>query len=824
MNQLEGKYVNVVLSVEDGRGMDFVRHPIHVAGNYCGRILESDQLTPECRTMFNTELIWEVEKKDLRKLRSSNQPLRVECLSTDPQNRRDRIGFVLLSLRSAQIITLKEAKSPVSFKWYKLIGCQADKKKHHPELYLALTIRDHLLNGIENPQKEENMPLISEEEQPQANEDVEFSTTFPLRYLDDGYIHIGDSEDYESFSLNLLVKEARNLDNLLPEALVFRQNQEKYHMSFKLFGVIIKTKPFYKNFHDTFFLNEKVVVRILSNEQTLSDFFNAQSIKITLFSGHEVLGITEVAMGGISFQEETTRSYFRLPTPDGVVPFGGDTTSPFLEIKAWLKRSTESKFKPNQDLRTPTKIFRSHLEKAATPRGDGDQIPNLHLPDHLEKIDLKSKSECSIPSPDCDNVVITKSVDTVIKSVPLSPRNVPKYDVRSGYVKYNLEVNLQHLVWKIPPKEKIVIFKFLHPRASNYITIFTQLSNVGETVDLKNIGMKVSYVSTIDHITNILNAWPPKLLLTDEREKLLSEEYEFDASKFFHEDFRTYKYVADLKAVRTFQPLAKLQIMLNLEECDLGDNVNTDFQLQPPIIDELISIKELASLESWKKCQKEIFEKEMEKFMEKERVKLEQEWQEKKLLLEQKLDNQMQKCKNLQEEMQRKLNSMKTDKYLGRRRNHANIFEEIFTENWEKYNTADIKEVITVLSRNQRDNEYLRKLVEDQRQKLEKLEKTALTKEQTVSLLQELKGLERNFEEAQHTKEYFKEQWRKACEEIHQMKTEEYKEIQIKLKKSKEQLSNLSLESFSNFVRNTFEDEELSPLRSIPSAQSFYKE
>lgn len=30
-------------------------------------------------------------------------------------------------------------------------------------------------------------------------------------------------------------------------------------MTFKIFGVVIKTKPFYQNFHDTFALNEKVV-------------------------------------------------------------------------------------------------------------------------------------------------------------------------------------------------------------------------------------------------------------------------------------------------------------------------------------------------------------------------------------------------------------------------------------------------------------------------------------------------------------------------------------------------------------------------------------
>lgn len=105
---------------------------------------------------------------------------------------------------------------------HKLIGCQTDKKKYHPELYLALTIRDHLLNDQEQDNLPKDMPLICEEEQNAPSEDVEFSSPFALKYLDDGYIQIGDEEEYESFSLNLLVKEAQNLDTLLPEALVFK--------------------------------------------------------------------------------------------------------------------------------------------------------------------------------------------------------------------------------------------------------------------------------------------------------------------------------------------------------------------------------------------------------------------------------------------------------------------------------------------------------------------------------------------------------------------------------------------------------------------------
>lgn len=239
--------------------------------------------------------------------------------------------------------------------------------------------------------------------------------------------------------------------------------------------------------------------------------------------------------------------------------------------------------------------------------------------------------------------------------------------------------------------------------------------------------------------------------------------------------------------------LARLQITLTIEHSDIKEfEEATDFNLLPPIVDEILSVKELAYIENWKKKQQDAFEQELQRVKEQEIEKLENIWEEKKRNMEQKLENQMNKCKSLQEDLQKKLNCMKTEKFLIRTRRHANIFEEIFNENWEKYSNADIKEVIELLSKTQRDNEYLKKLVEDQRNKLQSLEKTTLTKEQTSNLLQELKGLEQGFEEAQSAKKYFKDQWQKACEGIHELKTEEYKNMQLKIRESREELKELS--------------------------------
>lgn len=50
-----------------------------------------------------------------------------------------------------------------------------------------------------------------------------------------------------------------------------------------------------------------VSVRLLATQQNLEEFFSTQKIKITLYSGHELLGSTEVELGDVTFEEQTAK-------------------------------------------------------------------------------------------------------------------------------------------------------------------------------------------------------------------------------------------------------------------------------------------------------------------------------------------------------------------------------------------------------------------------------------------------------------------------------------------------------------------------------------
>lgn len=85
----------------------------------------------------------------------------------------------------------------------------------------------------------------------------------------------------------------------------------------------------------------------------------------------------------------------------------------------------------------------------------------------------------------------------------------------------------------------------------------------------------------------------------------------------------------------------------------------------------------------------------------------------------------------------------------------------------------------------------LEKIKADQAEQLEIQNKVSLTKDQTTSVLQQLKNLEEQLDKAQKSKSFFKEQWSKAVKEIHKIKMENQQALECQIKCDKEELNNL---------------------------------
>lgn len=729
---------------------------------------------------FNTELVWEVEKRDLRKIRTANQPLRLECLTCDQMNRKERVGFSLLSLRSAKIIPLKDVKSPVPFYWQKLIGCQFDKKSCHPELYISLTIRDHLLPSGTEVETNDYMPYISEEENDSADELVDRSV--PVQYLDDGYIQIGeDHVAMQPYTFNMFVAKAINLDTLLPEVLVFRSNRERYYMSFKIFGITIKTKPFFHELHEDIFLNEKIVVRLLSSLDILKKFFEIQPITINFFYGRDKLGLTTIDLKSLlppdltnNFPDDMIKMqneyYFKFPSVNGIVPKDDKQRSPFIDIETSLRESNE--------------------KRPITGRGEGDQkmgfaekVPKTFSPTGKGQYVATAKSVQSLPKE--SNVTVT----------PKSSQQLSTSDTLDMYKKFSLEATVKSIVWKKDVGTRF-IFKFIHPTAQTFITVFIEIDNTtNEEIGLTNLLVKMPYISTDRHIQTLIQAWRPKFCILNEEEDPITEEYSFNT------ELNNSDYVSstlNLESATGTEIIAEVTISAALLEFDIEDIGDSDLVMNPPVLDEIIFIKELGDLQKWKLQERERFEQALEELEVKEMKSKQEEFEAKKVQMQSQLNIQMNKCRKLQDELTRKLERLKTDKALHNKRNRSHIYESILKDNMKKYSGCESQIIIEQLSKMERDNHHLKELIEENKAKLDEVEKSTLTKEQTQNLLQELKGLEQKFAEAQDAKKYFKEQWKKACDEIHELRTDDMKHIQENIVHNKKALSQLSLDGYSS--------------------------
>ncbi|GBP97240.1 Centrosomal protein of 120 kDa [Eumeta japonica] len=143
MDELKGPNVQIVLHIKEGLGFGFLRSPFFVSGSLNGYLLETDPVVPSHSPVFDAELVWEADKRKFRNLRVQNVPVKVEVFSTSSQGRKDKVGYLLLSLLGAQPCPSSKIFN-LRYSWHRLLGIKSEGKCCHPQLLLALSVQDRL--------------------------------------------------------------------------------------------------------------------------------------------------------------------------------------------------------------------------------------------------------------------------------------------------------------------------------------------------------------------------------------------------------------------------------------------------------------------------------------------------------------------------------------------------------------------------------------------------------------------------------------------------------------------------------------------------------
>ncbi|XP_061927319.1 centrosomal protein of 120 kDa isoform X3 [Apis cerana] len=150
--ELANSDVRVVLNIKEGKGFEQILLPTLIVATLNGHSLETEIIEPNPNPEYDHDLVWEVDKNKLRKMRSGQVPLKLECFAVKSNDNKERLGYLLLSLRSAQVFTKWGANS-IKPNWHKLLGLKNELKIHKPELFLGLSIHD-LENTTGNGQLE----------------------------------------------------------------------------------------------------------------------------------------------------------------------------------------------------------------------------------------------------------------------------------------------------------------------------------------------------------------------------------------------------------------------------------------------------------------------------------------------------------------------------------------------------------------------------------------------------------------------------------------------------------------------------------------------
>ncbi|CAH1403481.1 unnamed protein product [Nezara viridula] len=274
----------VVVEIKEGNGFTFLTNPVVVVASFNGIQLETKEILPSNCPQFDSELIWQADTKYLRRLRTANTALKLECftfINNHKQNsRRDRIGYVLLNLKEAQIVTNDEHKS-VSETRHRLLGMKNLFQAHKPELVLKFKIEETI--KMKSSYEEDLLEKVKVDSNFQCGDSSRLEMF--QNHLH-GQLHIGPPHlCTEFYELAINVVSAGNLSNIMPKERV----DSPITANFVIFGYSFFTKDlsvFRKNMN-----NGRISIKIWSQLHFIAAYFKEfPKLVISIYSEEDIVG------------------------------------------------------------------------------------------------------------------------------------------------------------------------------------------------------------------------------------------------------------------------------------------------------------------------------------------------------------------------------------------------------------------------------------------------------------------------------------------------------------------------------------------------------
>lgn len=99
--------------------------------------METDIHEPDAIVRFNVDLVWETNKTNIKRMRNNNIPIKINLFKCVNENHREKFGYVVLNLRTAQYVP-KGKVVKITEENIKVLGLAKEAKGYTPHLLLSL--------------------------------------------------------------------------------------------------------------------------------------------------------------------------------------------------------------------------------------------------------------------------------------------------------------------------------------------------------------------------------------------------------------------------------------------------------------------------------------------------------------------------------------------------------------------------------------------------------------------------------------------------------------------------------------------------------------
>ncbi|XP_063708008.1 centrosomal protein of 120 kDa [Culicoides brevitarsis] len=825
--------LTIILHVDEGISLNVNNDPLVLVATLGGNTMESDPVIPGHSTVFDCNLVWETNKKSVKRMKMENYPIKIEVFAVksekDPSQRK-LIGHLIFPVRNIPFLPPTKALTYKS-KWYKLIGLASEWRVLKPEIMLSLMITDkeffsRTRTALMTPNRSVDHEFLGDVT-PKYDILTSQQGIFIRLLKEEGVLQVGNIDtDCDVFLAKILLKNVVHAESMVSTMEKAEIDKNKFQLRY-IFPQ--NDVPFVcemkKREDGTYGLQEIIAINIRTSLQVLQKYFNQIfCIPFQIFYDDKLIGNGKLSLANLLQIDNLTEfltnchdneNTYEQESSCPVIP--SEEISPFIEKPSVSFRFMLSYISTNK-LATQD-LFESRKEK------EDLKLPELDIDAGGDFAPLESSFELPrTPTPlklehvgDTPGIII--SPKPIMEEIPSEkPESIKAGSIASKNFEaeakkdqiphtFSYTLVLKNIKFTNRVENGIWQVSFYHPRAETPFTIINlELQNIeDESVDFDDLELQLIFSAIPSDVDAIIKA--DNCLFNISGPRGTRGKAELNSETLLMGEKKSPGTI--LLENQNGEKMAMATIFVYIE--DLGINHNSQVKKPLPMmpvganpksyVDEGLAYRFVEDLEKWKKTQEENFLVELKRKEIQHLAKLTAEWKRKKSKMEKDMKEKMEKCVALQktlEDAQKSLKS-KSDEQSQQERNLfqaksdlEQCFNKKLLEIREKarrleddmerklhYEQIKYKELELSTKALEKENDRLRSRIAALEKEASKMKENLFPKEQLVTLFQDMRLLNERYENAQKSKMYYKEQWAKLIREVHMLKsssTEQFKD------------------------------------------------